>query len=141
MVVHLSSMDSFAERAGLKEALALAGRMKDAILAHEGPIYVVDQRWSFTRWSEPRYRLVHSVQLQRDIEWVHFDDLWEKWDIFLRHFRARLKRDGITHIVLGGVWYHPEKEMGCVSDAYLSLRRLFHVKVDELIVGCWPTVA
>lgn len=141
VIVHLSSLDAFAERAGMGEAEALADRIKRAVLEQNGPVYVIDQKWPFTNWSEPRYKLVISVQLQREINWIHFEDDMQEWDIFLSHFRTRLKKDKVTSVVLGGVWYDPGGEAGCVSDAYLALKKDFRVSVDETLVGCWSSAA
>lgn len=141
VIVHLSSLDAYAERAGLGKAKQLADRLKDAILKWKGPVYVIDQRWPLNKWSDPRWNLVQEVQLKRDIQWAHFDDSADDWGIFMRHFRTQLIREGVKEVTLGGVWYYPGGESGCVSEIQDVFRRHFKVKVDEDLVGCWPAAA
>lgn len=141
VIIHLSSLDAYAQKAGMEEAFQLAARLKDAILSWEGPVYVVDQRWPRDKWSDPRWNLVVDVQLKREIHWIHFDDSRDDWDLFMRHLRARLIREGVKSAVLGGVWYHPGREGGCVSDIYRTFKKNFHVTVNEDLVGCWPSAA
>lgn len=140
VIVHLSSLDAYARHAGVEEAVALADRMKVAILSWEGPVYVIDQRWPIDEWAQARWDLVTDVQLKRDIRWTHFDDSTD-WGLFMRHFRAQLIRDGIKNVVLGGVWYSPGSESGCVSEISKVLKSHIHVQVDEDLVGCWAQVA
>lgn len=141
VIVHLSSLDAYARQAGMDEAFALADRLKNAILGWNGPVYVVDQRWPIDKWAKPRWELVTDVQLKREIRWSHFDDTRDDWGLFVRHFRAQLIRDGVKNVVLGGVWYHPGSESGCVSDIYRSFKKYFHATVDENLVGCWSGAA
>lgn len=141
VIVHLSSLDAYAERTGLEEAQALADRLKEAVLSWPGPVYVIDQRWPRSEWSEPRWNLVLAVQLIRDIHWAHFDDTRDDWDLFMRHFRAQLIREGVKDVVLGGIWYHPGGEAGCVAEVSKVFRKHFKVTVDKDLVGCWTTAA
>lgn len=136
VIVHLSSLDAFAEREGMEEARELAARLRDRIVNFMGAVYVIDQRWPAGEHSAPRYKLVKEIELQRDIRFVHFDDQNDDWMIFLKQFRAQLIRDGIRNVILGGVWYHPGGEAGCVSEAYTVLRRNLRVRVDRDLVGC-----
>lgn len=141
VIVHLSSLDAYAERNGLEAAGRLADRLRKAILEWKGPVYIIDQRWPITKWSDPRWRLVNDIQLKRDIGWQHFDDSNDDWGIFMTHFRAQLIREGIKEVVLGGVWYYPGGESGCVSEIRDKFRRYFKTTVDEDLVGCWSTAA
>lgn len=137
VIVHLSSLDAFAKHAGIAAAFALAARLKRAILAWKGLIYVIDQRWPIRDESEPRWKLVNEVQLQKDIRWIHFDDDEQDWEIFLRHFRAELIRAGVKDVVLGGVWFHPGTSAGSVSEVYRALRKHMRVQVNQDLVGVW----
>lgn len=136
VIVHLSSLDAFAERAGLAQAYDLAARLRARIVSFGGEVYVIDQRWPFGDYSSPREKLVRAIELQRDIHFVHFDDQNEDWMVFLREFRAQLIRAGIHHVILGGIWYYPGGEAGCVSEAYGVLRRNLRVRIDQELVGC-----
>lgn len=137
VIVHLSSLDAYAKRAGLPAAAALAHRLEEAILSWPGSVYVIDQRWPIDEWSGPRWNLVKHVQLKRDIQWMEFDEDEQDWTIFLKHFRAALIRAGVKEVVLGGVWYYPDRESGAVTDAYLVLKHSLKVKIDDNLVGTW----
>lgn len=139
VIVHLSSLDAYAQYAGLKKTNDLAKRLEEAILSWDGPVYVIDQRWSFGEFSGPRWNLVMNVQLKRDINWIHFNDNTEDWNLFVRQLRTRLIRDGVKKVTLGGVWYDPEKEGGCVTDVSRIFKKHLQVKVDENLVGCWSS--
>lgn len=138
LILHLSSLDAYAETFGQDEASALVRRMRKAVLGHPGPVYIVDQRWPFVDpISRPRYALVNSVQLMRDIEWRHWDEM-VSWDRFLRELRSEMFQDGVTEVVLGGVWYDPAGELGCVTESLPVLKEAFRTAVDRRIVGCVP---
>lgn len=139
VIVHLSSLDSYAEKYGVAVAQDLADRLSEAILTHAGPVFIIDQRWPYTEGiSDPRVNLVQHVQLARDIKWSHFDDRSDDWDIYLEHLRKALLRAGVKNIILGGMWYSPEGA-GCVSDAQTVLVKNFMVRVNPRLVGCIPT--
>lgn len=139
LIVHLSSLDAYADQKGVEEAQALAGRMQKAILEHEGPVYIVDQRWPFVEpYSKPRYDLVHSVQLARDIEWRHWEETWERWDHFLGRLQIEMKQVGVKDVVLAGIWYDPAGQLGCVTESLPSLKKMFRTTIDPEIVGCVP---
>jgi hypothetical protein len=141
VLIHLSSLDSYVVQYGMEQATQLALRMRAAVLNHDGPVYIVDQRWPFSEpHSIPRHEFVISIQLARDINWIHWDE-WNSWEDFLSDLRGQLKRDGVNQIVLGGVWYDPSLEAGCVSETYLYLKNFFLVIIDPSLVGCIPTAA
>lgn len=136
VIVHLSSLDAYAEHAGLAAANELSRRLQARILEFPGAVYIIDQRWPLGEFSGPRYNLVLEVELKRAIKFVHFNDRREDWGDFLVKFRAQLLRDGIRDVVLGGVWYHPDGESGCVSEAGKLLKRNLRVRVDPDLVAC-----
>lgn len=138
VVVHLSTLDAYAEQYGVETARDLAERLTEAILEHAGPIYVIDQRWPYAgELSEPREELIRRVRLARDVEWVHFNDQEDDWDLFLRALGRRLKRDGVKTVVLGGMWYSPEGA-GCVSEARDVFGKRLKTRVNPRLVGCIP---
>ncbi len=136
LIVNLSSLDSYAEYDGLPAAQELAGRLKEAILSYRGPVYVIDQRWPRSKWSEPRWELVFDVQLKREIHWVHFRDNQDDWDLFIQKLRAQLIRDGVKELDLGGLWYSRDGS-SCVSEVQGAFRRHFKIHVVSDLVGCW----
>lgn len=135
VIVHLSSLDAYAERAGLEKAFALAERLAEAILSWRGPVYVIDQRWPRGEWSEPRLETVFEVQLQRDIEWIFFDEWREDWEESMKKFRATLIRDGIKEVFLGGVWYDTSHKVGAVAELARFLKTRFRVSIRTDLVG------
>lgn len=141
VIVHLSSLDAYAESEGLEKARELADRLREAILSWSGPVYIIDQRWPIGDFSDARWNLVNDVQLARDIGWTHFEDSWQDWDIFMKKFRSQLIRHGIKQVTLGGVWYDPRGEGGCVADLGRVFKLYFKVKVDKDLVGCWSAAA
>jgi hypothetical protein len=141
VIVHLSSLDADARQAGMEEAYALADRLKNAILAWNGPVYVIDQRWPIDKWAKPRWELVMDVQLRREIRWEHFDDRYD-WDIFMTHFAKDLVKAGIRNVTLGGIWYYPGEDGGSVNDLRRVLfKKHFHIVVDKDLTGSWVEAA
>lgn len=139
VILHLSSLDSYAHAYGVDEAEALADRMRDVVLNHAGPVYIVDQRWPLARpWSNPRNRFVQEVQLAREIEWILWNDSMKAWEDFLKGFARRLKDDGVRLVFMGGVWYDPGGSSGCVVEGLNTLGKHMIVRVDKRIVGCIP---
>lgn len=139
VIVHLSSLDMYADMYGVDTAQDLVDRLVDAVLDHAGPVYIIDQRWPYSeKISDPRLDFVNRVQLARDINWLHFEDDNVVWELFLEHFGNHLKRDKVRTVVLGGVWYSPEGA-GCVSDAQEYLSQSFTVRVNPRLVACVPT--
>jgi hypothetical protein len=109
-------------------------------MSFEGPVYVVDQGWPIDfPTSRPRVDFKYWVQRKKNIEWIGFDDDREAWEFVLRDLSERLKNDGITKVVLGGVWHDPGLEMGCVTEALFYLGQYFDVEVGPEIVGCVPS--
>lgn len=144
VVIHLSSLDSYADAAHdltghWLDAEELAENLSEAILTHAGPVYIVDQNWLFIgRESRPRDRLLDAIEPRKDIVWIEFDEQMEEpgWSRFLRTLVRRLKKDRITSVRLGGVWFDPELKIGCVTYTYRFLRKFLSTIVDRSIVGC-----
>jgi hypothetical protein len=140
VIIHLSSLDSYTQQGvesgnwGLGDDLA--NGIIDAILNHKGPVYIVDQGWSLgPRESRPRARVIESIE-GRPVQWIQFDEDKESWDRFEKEMTRILRRDGVTKVVLGGLWWQSDLEGGCVTETYLRLRKNFKVKVNEGLVGC-----
>lgn len=131
IIVHLSSLDSYAEFVGERAAGALAARITTAVRTHSGPIYIIDQGWD-----GPLRNAV--VKRMRGVKgrWIHFDEDHDDWNRFLPTLKRQLARDRVDQAVIGGVWYDPEHKSGCATEVYLYLRRVMPTKVDERLVGC-----
>jgi hypothetical protein len=139
VIVHLSTLDSYADKYGVELAQDLSNRLREAVLAHVGPVFIIDQRWQYQgEISDPRMDFVQRVQLAREIQWRHFKDQEQDWDVFLQHFKNDLREHGVKNVSLGGMWYSPEGT-GCVAEAQDVLAKSFKVRVNPRLVGCIPT--
>ena len=45
VIVHLSSVDSYADQIGQEAGERLARSIVDAVRKHRGPVYIIDQGW------------------------------------------------------------------------------------------------
>lgn len=138
VIVHLSSLDSYTQQGREAGDESLGDLLADALIKeireHKGPVYIVDQGWSVgRRESRPRMRVLNS--LRRKVTWMHFDEADQSWDDFDRDVVRRLKKDGVTSVVLAGVWFRKDLSSGCVSEAYLLLAKHFDTVVNERICG------
>jgi hypothetical protein len=131
VIVHLSSIDSYAWTIGETKARQLADRIIRAVHKHRGPVYVVDQFWD-----GPLRESVAAAISDVPAAWIKFDEDLSDWAAFLPKLRRRLARDGVTDVVVGGVWYDPKLEEGCATRIYLDLAAVLPAKVDKNLVGC-----
>jgi hypothetical protein len=131
VIVHLSTIDSYAWHVSEAKAKALAERIIQAIRKHRGPVYIVDQFWE----GPLRDRIAAAVS---DIpaKWIEFDEDVGDWKRFLPSLKRRLTRDRVTDVVIGGVWFDPTLKEGCATQVYLYLLSTIPAKVDETLVGC-----
>lgn len=142
IIVHLSSLDAYTAlmhdvRGHFADGEQLGLELTKAILEHPGPVYIIDQGWDLgRRESRPREELLKAIKPRKDIRWISFDENISDWDDFLPYFRRRLRREGITSAILGGVWYEENSESGCVTQVLQDLREIMPAKVNESIVGC-----
>lgn len=136
VIVHLSSLDSFAFHEGMAKATRLARNIAAEILSHRGPVIIVDQGWTLEDDSAPRARLLETIAARPDIHWIRFDEDVEDWAPFIVRLRRELHRRRVTEVIVGGIWYDPRLETGCATEVYLRLRRFFDVTVNPALVGC-----
>lgn len=140
VIVHLSSLDAYADEFGIDKAAALVRRMKYTIKRHEGLVYVIDQGWPLSEpYSIPRQAFMRTMELYPTIQWRTWDERGEPWEKFLERFKHQLQTAKVTEIVLGGIWFDPhEGVVGCVTETYDYLKKAIPTKVDPSIVGCVP---
>jgi len=131
VIVHLGSLDSYADYVGQRAGARLATAITTAIRDHRGPVYVIDQGWD-----GPLRDQVADAVRDLPITWMQFDEDVSDWNTFLPKLQRKLKRDRVDRVVIGGVWYDPTLTEGCATTVYLYLRRTLTAKVDEKIVGC-----
>jgi hypothetical protein len=131
VIVHLSTIDSYAWTIGEEKAAQLADRIIRAVRKHRGPIYIIDQFWE----GPLRDRIAAEIS---DIpaQWIEFDEDVGDWKQFLPSLKRRLTRDRVTNVVIGGVWFDPKLKGGCATEVYLYLLSRLPTKVDKTIVGC-----
>ena len=69
---------------------------------------------------------------------IEFDEDRHDWDKFVRKLARFLQQKGIRDVTVGGLWYDPEDESGCVNATIDGLREtgLFEtVQTEEWIIG------
>lgn len=142
VLVHLSSLDAYAELEGDAAAGRLASRMLRSAEIHDGPVFVVDQGWAYRgRHSDARRALVRAVRLlmlEKDVVWVRWNERDVEWPRFLSELADLLAEKGVASVRLGGVWYDPSGEFGCTTEAAQFLATRFDVRVDDRLVACVP---
>jgi hypothetical protein len=131
VIVHLSSIDSYAWTIDEAKAKQLAERLVRAIRKHRGPVYIVDQLWD-----GPLRELVAAAIRDVPAKWIEFDEDVSDWKRFLPALKRRLTRDHVTDVVIGGVWFDPKLKEGCATTVYLYLLSTLPTKVDKTLVGC-----
>lgn len=131
VIVHLGSVDSYAWQVGQEAGERLARALIEAVRKHRGPVYIVDQGWD-----GPLQTSIKQAIAAVPVTWMQFDEDVQAWDSFLPRLKRRLARDGITRVVIGGVWYDPDLQTGCATTVYLYLLRSLPTEVDKSIVGC-----
>jgi hypothetical protein len=131
VIVHLSSVDSYAWQVGQEAGDRLARSLIAAVRKHKGPVYIVDQGWD-----GPLQGTIKQAIADVPVTWMRFDEDVQSWDTFLPRLKKRLQRDGVTRAVVGGVWYDPALKEGCATTVYLYLLRDLPTEVDRSIVGC-----
>lgn len=145
VLVHLSSLDAYAELEGDAAAGRLAERMLEGAETHDGPVFVVDQGWAYRgRRSEARRALARALRLlmlEKDVLWVRWNETDVDWPRFLLELADLLADKGVTSVRLGGVWYDPGGELGCTTEAAQFLSSRFEVRVDDRLVACVPGVS
>lgn len=169
VIVHLSSLDSYADMEyeateDRENSYDLAFRMAEAVLKHQGPVFIVDQVWyGLGRESRPRWRFLDEIGVgawekggieyeriqeikeleslrqrgpYRDITWIKFDEQNSEWDKFLKLLKRLLKEAKTDTVVLGGLFFEHDLSEGCVTATYQFLKKLFPTKVPPDLVGC-----
>ena len=131
VIVHLSTIDSYAWNIGEDKARQLAERIVSAVRKHRGPVYIIDQFWD----GELRNDVALAIA-DVPVKWIKFDEDLSDWKRFLPSLKRRLSRDGVTAVILGGAWYDPKLKEGCATTVYLYLAAEMPTKVDPKIVGC-----
>ena len=131
VIVHLSTIDSYAWHVSEEKAKQLAERIIRAIRKHRGPVYIVDQFWE-----GPLRAQIAAEVSDVPAKWIEFDEDVGDWDRFLPSLKRRLTRDRVTNVVIGDVWFDPKLKEGCATRVYLYLLSTLPTKIDKTLVGC-----
>lgn len=143
MIVHLSSLDSFAwhcEAWGEEQcARALGDALTTAIATHPGPIVVTDQEWPDVR-SALRQTVLAALRERPPVLVFHHDEDEIAWDAAMRELARALATCGVGRqavIRLGGVWASHDGTSGCVNGTRdgLSAFGYRHVNIDPTLCG------
>ena len=132
VIVHVSSVDSYADQIGQEAGERLARSIIEAVRKHRGPVYIVEQGWN-----GPLENTIKRGVVDVPVTWMRFDEDVHDWNTFLPRLKSRLKRDHVGRVVIGGVWYDPTLQTGCATTVYLYLLRSLPTKVNKSIVGCF----
>ena len=141
VIVHLSSLDAYTDAFGEQAGARLAYEFYQKIEDFDGPVFIVDQDWPVTGSSGPRralYRSLQSLTFQKNIYYEHFDEASVEWPAFMEKFREMLKRMGVSHTVIGGIWYDPDLKTGAVTDIYKFFGDVLPSIVDPKIAAVFP---
>lgn len=166
VIIHLSSLDSYSdiekEASGdYTHSYQLASDMAEAVLKHDGPVFIVDQGWLFVgRESRARGSFIEEIGVDYDqvqklaeegdvfeiqtyeqheprrITWIRFDEEYEDWGSFLDFLQKKLKEAKVDKVVLGGLFFESDLSEGCVTFTYKELLKTIPTKVDQGLVGC-----
>lgn len=141
VIVHLSSLDAYTDKFGEDAGANLAYEIYQKIDDFDGPIFIIDQNWPLTAESGPRsalYKALQPLLLQKNIYFEHFEESAVEWTRFLDNFRRMLRQMGVTHTVIGGLWYDKDLKTGAVTDVYKFFGDVLPSIVDPKIVAVIP---
>lgn len=138
LIVRPSALEDFSKLYGEAEGLDLAHAMFETMENFDGPVYVMDYETNTSSEIYDGFRnAIRFMRLRKDIRPL-FISRYESWPDALANTALTLIREGVDGIVLGGVWFDPDMEFGCTTDAYNTISAWMPVDVDPFIVGCVP---
>lgn len=135
VIVHLSSLDNtMVNNQGGEGAAALGERLAQAVSTYRGSVVIIDQDWEPV--PPPRQQVYNAARDRRDVSYVHHDELeGDDWGEMIDEVVEILDETGATHVRLGGLWYNPVWDDGCVINTAELLAPYFDVMVDSMLVG------
>lgn len=137
LIVHLSSLDSYTDRHGEAKGGELGYALGDAMRLWNGPVFLVDQGWADAgRVSRPRMSLLQALASSVNVTRFPFDEDTADWDEAMPRLGNLLRAQGVTHLVLGGVWATVDGSPGCVNEAGRQLAQQgFTCRIDYTLCG------
>lgn len=137
LLVLPSALDDYGKEYGVDAERDLSQAMFAAMEEFEGPVYVLDQPGPLRRPSKILSafgRAIRLMSLRKEIRSLTFSTLSE-WTEVVAQTKRRLMNDGINELVLGGVWFDPNEEVGPTTEIYKGLSKDIEVDVLQSIVG------
>jgi len=162
ILVHISSLDSYTAQAkendfrGDARGFDLADNFSYDItnaLQHDESVFIIDQAWEVGhRESRPRESLLEDLD-GLPITWILFaddddpdmidSDMLKRfpyqriaqdgnWKAFLPNLTRLLRKQGITHVRVGGIWFTEDLTEGCATAVYKQLRKHFKTEVGTV---------
>jgi hypothetical protein len=129
VLVHLDSLGPFNAETGM--GWELAGDLAEAAHDHVGPVIGIVQGWR-ERLARP---VVETIENRADGHLVEFDEDVSDWEDFLPNLLSLLHSVGATSAVVGGLWFEPGGQYGCVNETAAFLGQHMPTTIDETIVG------
>jgi hypothetical protein len=129
VLIHLDSLASLQAHSG--EGNVLASALEYEAKTHEGPVIGVVQGWD----ERIARGVVRAIERRPDGVIIEFDEDVSDWDQFLPLLLATVRSMGADSATVGGVWFDPGGEWGCVNTAADYLAKHMPVVVDDDLVG------
>lgn len=135
IIVHLSSIDSYIGFYGIAAGMQFALELKKALLAHPGPIVILDQEWKelSPEARELRAFVLDGTQHHPHATVFHHDPMKDAdpWGQRMDFLAQLLRQMGAVRVRLGGLWASQDQRTGCVHETSRQLtRRGFSCEVD-----------
>lgn len=141
LIVLPSALDDFGAKYGVNAERDLAQAIFAAMEEFDGPVYVLDQTGPLQRQStilKAFGRALRLMSIRKDLRSIVFPkDV--SWPEVMRKTWKRLADDGVKKLVLGGIWFDPDLEIGPTTEIYNDFSRAMDVEVDVRIIGRTPT--
>jgi len=136
LIVHLSSIDSFAWHFGGPASDQLATALITTIRAYGELIVVLDQCWPLTPQSGPRRAVIAALNRSACVAWFAHDEQTDDWDASMQRLGALLRRKHVAHLTLGGFEASADEATGCVNEVRRQLdAQGFRCQIDPALCG------
>ena len=137
LIVDLSSLDSYTDRHGVPAGEELGYVLGDAIGLWSGPVFLTDQGWEDAgRVSRPRRGLEEAIAGSANVTRFPFDEDTGDWEEAMLRLGDLLRGQGVTGLVLGGLWATVDGSSGGVNEACRQLSQQgFACRIDFSLCG------
>jgi len=125
VIVHLSSIDTYASYYGIEPAQRLVNDLRMAIVKHPGPVVVMDQGWDFIPEDGKVLRqMILDMESIYPLTIFHHDELCDiaPWQDGMKNLAKLLRKLETSRVRLGGLWTSETGKTGCVHETQRHLR-------------------